>query len=824
VNLIQVNSKTFRKFENVSLDDESILAQKSFNVARLFVELSKMLNELKIDKSIPWYPIDGSVVGGGYYQQHIRDKGLFRPLNKLLDDFNRGVISTNVLHERASGELSTSDLSSEVLELLHMEWERLRIGKPNSTLVTRSANRVREDVAMQNAASAEEFLALSELVGAGKHSTYAFHDTFEKFVIGFLGVWASTFSYAACDDFRSLRIGDEWLHLICEMDVILMEQVHSQKFASFIGFGNVLGTGFNLSVFPQMYGEEGVSGAANPVEVQLNGNLLGSNAAVMSKSESLQMPDEWLESIGRVMNHIQNAKGYCPDIEGACGTLDPTLDPNLDNLVLSLTQERANLPVEIVKKSPFLSQDNVIRYPNAPLLFTGVPHSNYKCGVGELVKINEESEIRTVNPKGKILVTQESFPTLTGTKKQGLAGSVCFFGGLTCHWAIQTKGLIPYVTSSVQLEENIPWGQKATILKDRVYLGEHRDCWETINIDLRVVQLPKSIVPKLVFGDPLSIDQIYPLFKWGLVKDFALCRWEEIFWSLDLPCILDWLNYDKIDLKTKEGQISKTKIKQVMDSYGINNPKEAYICRFIAGVLPLAELCKQFGGQFDLRGYGARPDEDKSNLVEGVVPFPEPNPQYGYNGVPMYLTNWGSEVFDVIIEVLKRLYALGYTNIPLFLPNLCTPEELEILLQRAVNLGFDLTNVKVKPMLENLEAYYNVGRFIEVIKKFSAIPDFSFSGGWNDTTQNGKGIASRVLPVLAGGRSSSDNETWEEIAYDSVVRTVRYGGKFESCGVASPAIMRGMFRGKASACGLPGGKDFIDGLALFCDLEKEQNS
>jgi hypothetical protein len=369
----------------------------------------------------------------------------------------------------------------------------------------------------------------------------------------------------------------------------------------------------------------------------------------------------------------------------------------------------------------------------------------------------------------------------------------------------------------------VPFGEFVTILKDRVYLGDHRDCWDILKIDLRTVQLPKSITPKLVFGDPNSLDQVYPLFKWGLVKDFALCRWEEIFWSLDLPSILDWLNYDKIDVSTEEGQISKAKIDVVMNSYGINNPKEAYIRRFVAGVQPLAELCKQFGGEFSLRLYGARMDEDKPNLVKGVIPYPESNPQYGYNGTPMYLTDWGSSVYDANIEVLKRLHALGYTNIPLFIPNLGTPEELEMLLQRAVDLGFNITNVTVKPMYENLMITYFSLAIDKVIGKFSQVIRKPKSKGWNDFGQNGNGAAIRVLPTMAGGRSSTDNEAWEEIAYDSTVRVVQSGGIFESCGLASPAIMRGMFRGGATACGLPPGKSFIDGLALFCKLEEEKS-
>lgn len=823
MNLINVEtSKKFWKFQDIKDSDESNMAQKSFNVGETQLKLPKWLEQCKINSSIPWYSIQGSVLGGEYYQEHLRNKGLVRPLNKLLDDFNRGYISTNVLHERATGEILSTQMSNEVLELHDMEFERLREGNPNYTVVTRSANGVREDEAMQNVSSEEQFADLASKVGAGKHSTYANHNTLAKFCNGTLKVWASTFSFAACDDFKGLRSGDEWIHAICKMDVIWMHQIHSQKCASFIGFGNILGSGFNLSIFPELYGEEGVSGAATGVDLFINGNLLGSDAAVMSKSQKLDVPNSWWESTGRIMDYIQRTKGYIVDVEGAIGYKDPT-DPS--SLVITLPQQRANLPVEIKKASPFLEQHFVKNYPDAPLLFSGVCLPDFKCGGGKLVEITEESQIRTTDPVGNIFFTQESYPTLTGVKKQ-LAGSIALKGGITCHWAIQANGTVAYVTSVVQQIEVVPFGEFVTILKDRVYLGDHNDCWDILKIDLRDVQLPKSIVPKLVFGDPNSIDQVYPLFKWNLVKDFALCRWEEIFWSIDLPSILDWLNYDKIDVNSEGGRVSKAKIQTVMDSYGISDPVEAYIQRFVAGVVPLAELCKQFGGEFSLRLYGARMDEDQPSLVQGSIPFPESNPQYGYNGTPMYLTNWGSSVYDVCVEVLKRLYALGYTNIPLFIPNLGTPEELEILLQRAVDLGFDLTNVVIKPMLENQMAYYNASRFDKVISKFSRVPRKPKSAGWNDTTQNGNGAAIRVLPTLAGGRSSANNDAWEEIAYDSTVRVVQAGGLFESCGVAPEAIMKGMFRGGATACGLPLGKSFIDGLALFCKLEEEnsQNS
>ena len=773
-------------FENANAGDLPQIAQKGYNVARLYQDTKKIAESLKIQSSIPLVGLNGAILVAKAYRDHLTSNMLVDPINALLNDFNAGSISQYYMSSEAQQAIIEAGISQEVKNhLANIRATLVQEYGSGISLFTRSTATLREDV---EGANIEE---LRSMVGAGKHDSFDENYSLDDLCQGVLKTWASMFSFQATGDYLGLGKPNDWLHLIADMPVIIMPQVHTQNGGSAISFSDPTGQIANISYASNAKGETLVGGADAGVSVEATVDK------ILFKSGAVNLPDDATLALAMFTLYLHNLKNHPQDTEWACGSLSN------DEIILVPVQFRTNGPLFAEMQSDVVQVHEIISLPESNPTMNGISIGK-KCGVGEILTLPSEAEVKTCSDvSGKILITPEAWTSLPGLFSRNPAAIVAQEGNTKCHFSIMAKG--KGIPAGVSFDGDYVEGSLYTLLHDKIYLGNHRDRYDILDINLVEAIVPSNSKTKIkgVFGDLGDLGALYNYLRLGIFKGITLLRQEEIGWTGDIPSPLSFLYFNQIDVSNPVGLLVKNKIDGIMRGLNTNDPVEAYIQATAGKAAQIFAVCKAFHAPCSMRTYGGRLDEDKAYLLPGTLPKycspHEVNPYLGYNGVTMYLEDWGKPVFQMSLQVLKLLRSWGYET-DLFLPNVATPQGLESCLNIAQEEGLVLSEWTLKPMIENDMATYYLADFYSLgAKKIGiGLNDLSFSSGGD------------VRNLQFGdNRGDFSGSYWYDKVLDICTTGKNLGLIVESCGAAEGAV-KALVDGDCDYIGSPVGSDVVE--------------
>ena len=179
---------------------------------------------------------------------------------------------------------------------------------------------------------------------------------------------------------------------------------------------------------------------------------------------------------------------------------------------------------------------------------------------------------------------------------------------------------------------------------------------------------------------------------------------------------------------------------------------------------------------------------------------------------------WGEAIFRSYCSIFVRLYDLGFTNVEFFIPNISSPQELEMLglIMSDYGLFLDKNQRKSKPftlkvMLETAAAFIYAREFYDMgVDKFS--------GGLNDTRQ-GVDFFDRGLKTPYKTRGILESKPYivlHDMMFDALKGT---NGTYETCGVPTLGFMSYLVEKGAYAIGLAPGKAFVEGYKRIYDTK-----
>jgi hypothetical protein len=429
-----------------------------------------------------------------------------------------------------------------------------------------------------------------------------------------------------------------------------------------------------------------------------------------------------------------------------------------------------------------------------------------RCGVGEVVFSRNKT-------KNKIFIADEANPSYSGLIREAL-GFIFLSGALNCHMGLMTRGRKPALFSATIFKELVE-NDVITILGDKAYLGDWSENFDINFLDLLKCKIPKKTKAKFVDdGNIAYLGDLYPWLALGLSDGYDLLRMEASNVAHGIPNPLSFIHYDKLDLSTEAGCATKAYIDNAMAVYKTTDPQVAYRKLSVAKLARPMALCKQFGKNCSVRLYGARLNEHDHNLRSGFLPY-EANPMFGYNGIPMYLEDWGKDVLKLSVQVLDDLRQIGYDNTELFIPNVATIQGLETVLEMIKSWGIDPTQWELKPMMETQE--FCSKKNLLALKKLADTYGFRkvvISWGLNDYKNATAGFDLR-MHTSKDGRGNIESERYT----DEVSEIIEFGNSIgihsSSCGLSAPKMMQVMQNANAISVGFPPGQDFYEGLQIL---------
>lgn len=781
-------------FGDVTKNHLPKIAQKAYNIAILFQQLSQIVDKLQISSPITIQALDGAVLLASMYRSHIVDNKLLSQLRLLLNDFNGNVISQGCFSEEAQHLILSCDVSNECFDAIAYTHSRLQ--SLYSTLISifcRSTATLREDVEGTN------IIELLEMVGAGKHDSYDLNYSLTEVVHSVKKTWASTFSFQACGDYFGLGQNDNWLHLDCDMPVILMPQVFPIDGGSAIGFSDTSGSIASLSYGDGKKGEVLVGGEFEGKSIEIL------NDQVIYKSESTNLPDNVFASLGKIILYLHKIKKHPQDTEWTVGKLFEG-----GELLVVPVQFRTNGPLYADMLNDIVQEHEIVSEPTVTPAIRGLT-VNRMCAVGEVITLADEAAVKSATKaeiQGKIVLSPKAYTSLPGLFTFKPAAIVSEDGNLKCHFSIMAKGR--RVPASVNAKTGrLQCTSVHTLLHGDLFEGDLSSAFKIKEVDLREAILPnKGTRMKAVFGDVTNPGQLYAYLRLGIVDGITLFRDEEAGWTGDIPSPLSFVYFNQINEENPQGAITKSRIHDLMDAYKTSDPKEAYVLAKAAKAASIFAVCKEFDAPCSYRLYGGRLDEDKPYLLPGTLPadcYPsEINPYLGYNGVAMYMEEWGKLVYEMSLMVLKKIKEYGFET-DLFIPNVSTPEGLEWCLSKASSLGVHQSDFPLKLMIENGFATHCISDYVSLGAK-------KMGGGLNDLSYLA-GFDGRNLTSVED-RCNFRHPVWQKIITNLYLECNDFGMQTESCGAADGAVPA-LVNGGCQFIGTPLSSDIVEIAALI---------
>jgi phosphoenolpyruvate synthase/pyruvate phosphate dikinase len=799
-----------KSFTDLRHEDVAGYGQKGVNCGLILQDNNAISILAKNQSDIPIIAVPGFVFPGSVYREFVNTNKLNDPICEILDQFNDGLINQYVCSAKIYTLFEACSLSNEVkkeiayvrdnlaLQVAHILNIAVDEVLGSMSLYFRSNADIGEDGQISDGLSLDQ---IREMIGAGKHESYGQNYTIPECHSSARKVCASTYSPQACGQYKGQRgIKHKWLQMEVNQCLLVLVEVHSIDLGSALGFGEITGDWIDLDLGEKLPGDDLVGGKKGGVKVSYH---IPTNSIDYYSNPVSFLSENTIKAIAERVFLIGNRNNLIPDTEWSFGGL---IRNSIKHFCVPV-QFRDFTPVQAEKRVTTIQDFEITQNPPIENLVSEGLASSKRCVVGEAVIATDNN---VPNTDGKILVAQEANPSYSGLIPVTL-GFVFGGGATNCHMGLMTRGRRAAVFSASNIKKILE-GTEITILGNKVYKGNWSSSFKINELDLLQCKIPVGTKAKFVDdGNIAFLGDLYPYLALGLSEGYDLLRMEASNVAHGIPSPLSFIHYDQLDLDTPLGVDIKAFIDNAMLAFGTTDPQQAYRKLSVSKLARPMALCKLFDKICSDRLYAARLNEHDHGLKLGTLPH-EANPMFGYNGILMYLEDWGKDVLKLSVQILDDLRQMGYDNTELFIPNVATIQGLEMVFE--MMLGWDINpnlwDLKVMMETQELCTKKNMDELLLLAKRYG-IKVVKISWGFNDFRNGTSGVDTRSI-VPKDGRGDLESDTY----LDKVEEIILYGNSIGiesySCGLPAPKMMKVMSKCKAASVGLPPGIDFYNGL------------
>jgi phosphoenolpyruvate synthase/pyruvate phosphate dikinase len=810
---LSLQEKMSKPFDTLSQSDLKGFGQKGINCGLILQDLDAIVANISIKSDIPIIAVPGFVFHGNSYRRHINENNLLPKIEVILDAFNSGNFNQYECSAKIYSLFDETDLSPamklEISEnrdtLIRFVAKKLDISfeeaQDSVSNYFRSNADIGEDGQVVDGLSDEE---IREMIGAGKHESYGTNFTLPQCYKSALQVMASTFSPQACGQYKGQRgLLHKWLQLDVNMCFIQMIEVFSVDVGSALSFGEITGDWLDLTFGKNMQGDDLVGGSEQGVTVSYH--IPTKSIDYWSNTVDF-ITENTILAVAETTHELGKKYDIDLDSELGCGALAN----GSKKYFFVPVQFRDFAPVRVEKNTTTLEVHDILDTPSKEYLVASGLAAAKRCAVGKIVS-DRNGFIPDVT--GKILLAKHANPSYSGLIKEA-SGFIFESGTLNCHMGIMTRGRRAALFSA-KVFDNFTENEIVTILGKEAYRGDWSDKFKINFLDLLKSKVPTGMKAGFVDdGNNAFLGDLYPFLKLGLSEGYNLLRQEANLTTHGIPSPLSFIHYNQLDLTTEGGQKTKAFIDNAMLAFGTNDPEVAFRKLSVSKLARPMALCKAFGKTCSVRLYGARLNEHDNWLKPGFLPI-ESNPMFGYNGILMYLEDWGKDVLKLSVQVLEDLRLMGYGNTELFIPNVATIQGVDMVLDMIESYNINPTNWDLKVMMENQE--FLSKKNLQALANLAVRRGFrkvSKSFGWNDL-RNGTASADLRGMVVKDGRGNLDSERYTDQVSESIEFANSIGIDSHSCGVPTDGMLKCMKNANAKSVGLSPGEDFVNGLAVL---------
>ncbi|MCX5925000.1 MAG: phosphoenolpyruvate synthase [Candidatus Dependentiae bacterium] len=725
--------KYIKKFEEISIDDISLVGGKNASLGQMITHLSSA--EITI-------PTGFTITTDGYWH-YIDHNHFLAPMKHIMSQLV-DITDTDLLahtgHEMRA-LLSSGTMPADMAQEIYLAYHDLAIYYNSDNC----------DVAVRSSATAEDLPTASF---AGQQETFLHISGIDNLIQACINCIASLFTDRAI----IYRENQHLDHFKVALSVGVQKMVRSDISSSGVAFSLDTETGFkDVVMIESSYGlgESIVQGLVTPDSFLVHKPTLlqgytpiikkklgnKSTALIYSDKKSVinqtvstekqsqfSITDSDIITIARAVLQIekhysQRAGIWVPmDVEWAKDGIDGKI---------YIVQARPETIYGAKKQSHSITT-YTLQAHNLPehkhqLLISGQSIGNHIIS-GTARVIKDASLLSLVQP-GDIIVTEMTDPDWLPVMKRA-AGIITARGGRTCHAAIVSRELgIPAIVGAQQALELIKDGQEVTLDCSRgsqgfIYAGHIPFDTQTYQLDT-IPHIPIEIMVNI--ADPDSAFSVAALPTQGV----GLARIEFIISSIIKVHPLALIYPDKVtDVAERET------IQHLTAAY--DSPLSFFIDTLAQGIGLIAAA-------FYPRPVIVRLSDFKTNeyrtLIGGSYFEPvEENPMIGLRGASRYCHKEYTHAFMLECQALKKVREqMGLTNITIMVPFVRTVPEaqkvVEALKQNGLERGATDTHGNRLSIIMMCEIPSNV----ILIDEFSTLFD-GFSIGSNDLTQLTLGV------------------------------------------------------------------------------------
>jgi len=741
-------------FDEIDKNDVAVVGGKNSSLGEIIQQLQKD------NISVP----DGFATTSDLFRQFITFNKLDEPINKLINAYNKKLITTHEAGTQLRKLILDGVFSENMSGSIKMAYENLSSKYGEDDVI----------VAVRSSATAED---LPEASFAGQHDSFLNVEGVQAVLENVKKCMSSIFTDRAI----VYREENGFDHLSVAISVGIQKMVRSDQSSSGVIFTVDTETGFPHVVLVTAswgLGEMVVQGAVNPDEFMVFKPLLSDqNLAPLIKTK-IGAKKRKMITKGHTTQIVNTT-----DKERDCLTLNPNEILTLarwsclieDHYQHAMDIEWAKdidgqLYIVQARPETVQSRQNVDKITCYQLKEKGKSLLE-GIAIGEAITVGQVQKIDSANDidqfqEGNILVTQTTDPDWVPIMKIA-SGIITNLGGRTSHAAIVSRELsVPIIVGTETATTVLKNGQDITLSCAE---GETGHIYEgQLDFDVSFIEL-KDIPPVKI---PLMLNIADPstAFHWWALpaKGIGLARMEFVInhcIGIHPMALVHPASVQSAD----ESQIIKEKCKHHKD------PTEYFVDNLSQGIAQIA--CTRWPEKVIVRLSDFKTNEYE-NLIGGrSFESKEPNPMIGFRGASRYIHPKYKEAFALECRALKKVRdVIGLKNITIMVPFCRTLKEADAVLEALENNG-------LKRGLDGLEIYVmaEIPANIILAEEFSQKFD-GFSIGTNDLTQLILGI-DRDSSELAN-EFDARNDAVKKMIAELIHKAHKHGTHVGICGQA----------------------------------------
>ncbi|ATU08158.1 phosphoenolpyruvate synthase [Methanohalophilus portucalensis] len=758
------NNKYIRWFEEITIDDVSLVGGKNASLGEMYRELTDK------DIRIP----NGFAITAEAYWHVLNSAGVLEDLRRILDELDTKNLSNLAdIGKRARHKILDAPIPEDLWDEIKTAYDKLCEQYGADT-----------DVAVRSSATAED---LPNASFAGQQETYLNIHGYHSLNDACSRCFASLFTDRAI----SYRINNKFDHFDVGLSIGIMKMVRSDLASSGVMFTIDTETGFEDVVFitgSYGLGENIVQGLVNPDEFYVFKPTLeeGYKPIIRKKVGSKEIKMIYGRGDSRVLTRNvdvpeSDRKGFCINNEevlqlaryavtiekhysaksNKAMPMDIEWAKDGDTGKLFIVQARPET-VQSQKRKDVL--ETYYMDEKGKVLVTGRSVGS-RISSGRVQVIKDVSGLSSFK-RGEILVADTTTPDWEPVMKNA-AAIITNKGGRTCHAAIVSRELdIPAVVGADDSTEILETGSQVTVScaegdTGRVYEGQlafHKETTELEDVSKTQTEIMMNL------GNPEEAFALSRVPNDGI----GLARLEFIINSYIGIHPMALVHTEKIKDHDAVNQIEKL-------TQGYSDKGDYFVERLAEGVATITAA-------FYPKPVVVRMSDFKSNeyatLLGGeAFELKENNPMLGFRGASRYYDERYREGFALECRAMKKVRdGMGLTNLILMIPFCRRVEEARKVIEEMDKHG-------LKKGENDLQVYM----MCEIPSNALLIDEFSkyfdgFSIGSNDLTQLTLGV-DRDSEILASTFDERD-EAVKEIVSMAIKGAKRNNKHSGICGQA----------------------------------------